>query len=407
MHTLLIHQAFSGPEDAGGTRHYEIARCLAAGGHRFTVVTSTVSYLSGARRTPSRNLGPEGNENAIRVFPSWTAHTLHRSFVWRVFAFLGFMVSSALTGLRTGPVDVVIGTSPPIFQAVSAWLVAVLRSRPFLLEVRDLWPEFAIDMGVLQNRLLIGIARGLERFLYWRATHIIVNSPAYRNYLVDRGVPGEKVSLVPNGADPAMFDPVGSGGDFRRRWNLPDDAFVATYAGALGMANDIPTIIKAAGELADDPSIRVVLVGDGKERARLEAVARDEGLTNVVFTGSVPKSEMPAVLAASDACIATLMDIPMFRTTYPNKVFDYMAAGRPTVLAVDGVIREVVEASEGGIFVQPGNGHELARGIRRLAENRPLAALMGTSARSYVIEHFDRRRQAEEFVTILERFAGK
>ena len=327
--------------------------------------------------------------------------------MWRVFAFLGFMASSVVTALGTGPVDVVIGTSPPIFQAVSAWLVSALRRRPFVLEVRDLWPEFAIDMGVLKSPLLIRLARALERFLYRRAAHLVVNSPAYRDYLIEHGVPEAKVTLVPNGVDPNMFDPQGDGREFRSRWGLPEDAFVATYAGALGMANDIPTILRAAQQLADDPSIRIALVGDGKERARLEATVREEGLANVVFTGSVPKSEMPAVLAGSDACIATLMDIPMFRTTYPNKVFDYMAAARPTVLAIDGVIRAVVEACDGGIFVPPGDSGALAEAIRRLAGDREAAAAMGSRARSYVVEHFDRRQQAEQFADVLERFGKR
>jgi glycosyltransferase involved in cell wall biosynthesis len=184
------------------------------------------------------------------------------------------------------------------------------------------------------------------------------------------------------------------------------DKFVVTYAGALGMANDISTILQAAKQLRDHPEIHFVLVGDGKERQNLETIAREWDLANVTFTGVVRKSEIPQVLAASDACVATLKDIPMFRTTYPNKVFDYMAAGRPTLLAIDGVIREVVEAAQGGVFIPPGDAENLAESTLWLSQNRERASRMGEAARRYVEEHFNRSDHADQFVTLVRQFVG-
>jgi glycosyltransferase involved in cell wall biosynthesis len=406
VHFLLIHQAFAGTGDAGGTRHYELARCLAADGHRFTVVTSNLSYLTGRPRKTERYIGPEGWEDSVRVVRTWTLNALHRSFVWRVAAFLSFMVSSVVASLRVRNVDLVIGTSPPIFQAVAAWVVSVLKRVPFILEVRDLWPEFAIDMGVLSNPTLIRFSRWLEGFLYSRATQIIVNSPAYEKYLLERGVPEAKITVVPNGVDPSMFDTEEDGREYRRELAFGPQVFIATYAGALGMANDIPTILRAAKLLEGRGDIKFVLVGDGKERPNLEGMAAKMELSNVVFPGSVAKARMPGVLAASDACLATLMNIPMFKTTYPNKVFDYMAAARPTVLGIDGVIREVVESAGGGIFVPPGDPEALAEAVTRLADDRQAAREMGQRARAYVEQHFDRRQQSALFATVLERAAG-
>lgn len=347
MHVLLIHQAFVGPQEPGGTRHYELAQQMRAHGYQCSIVASDISYLSGQSVVQKTGLVSEQDCNGVRVLRAYTYPALHRSFVWRVVSFVSFMCTSVWAGLRAGPVDVVMGTSPPIFQAVSAWLVALLRRKPFLLEIRDLWPEFAIDMGVLKNPLLIALSRWLEGFLYARATHLLVNSPAYRAYLINKGTPASKVSLIPNGVDPDMFTPEADGNAIRQRWQL-GDRFVVTYAGALGIANDIPVMLQAAEQLRDDDHIRFLIVGDGKERAALEAQAQQMGLSNVLFTGPQPKSEMPAVLAASDACIAILQNIQLFRTTYPNKVFDYMAAGRPTLLAIDGVIRDVIDAAHGG-----------------------------------------------------------
>lgn len=406
MRVLLIHQAFVSPLDAGGTRHFELGRYVRGRGHEFLIVASDLSYLSGRKHENTRGWVSRQEVEGITVYRAYTYPSLHRSFVWRVVSFLSFMVTSVWAGLRAGPVDLVMGTSPPIFQAVSAWLVAALRRKPFLLEIRDLWPDFAVDMGVLKNPVLIGLFRWLERFLYRRADHILVNSPAYRTIIVGKGVPAEKVSLIPNGVDPDMFDPAARGAGVRSELGLRDEV-VVLYAGALGMANDIGTILKAAMRLRSDPGVRWVFVGDGKERPALEAQAKEMGIADrVQFTGARPKSVMREFLGAADICVATLQNIPMFRTTYPNKVFDYMAAGRPTVLGIDGVIREVVEAAEGGVYVPPGDPEALAEAVRSLAADPERRRRHGAMARQYVVKHFDRRCQASEFVALLERVAS-
>ncbi len=374
-------------------------------GHSFTIVASKLSYLTGQQTTAEQGWLSEEDIDGVRVFRVATPRLLHRSFAWRVAVFLSFMVLSVVAAMQAGPVNLVIGTSPPIFQAVSACLVAALRRRPFLLEIRDLWPDFAIAMGVLKNPLLIALSRWLERFLYSRATHLLVNSPAYRDYLIVRGVAPDRVTLIANGVDPDPFDPAATGERQREHWDL-QGKFVVTYAGALGLANDIPVLLEAADRLRDDFEIRFLLVGDGKERANLEAAAHRLGLPNVTFTGPCPKSDVPEVLAASDACVAILQDLPMFRTTYPNKVFDYMAAGRPTILAIDGVIRQVVEAANGGIFVPPGDAKALAEAVYSLSKDRSRSRSMGCAARSYVVQHFNRHDQAMQFLDLVCRVGG-
>jgi lipopolysaccharide/colanic/teichoic acid biosynthesis glycosyltransferase len=402
LRVVLIHQAFVSPDEAGGTRHYELAKRAVEQGIAFTIVASDISYLTGARAGGGDERISEQNFDGVRVRRAYTYPSLHRSFVWRVVSFLSFMLTSIRTALRAGRVDVVMGTSPPIFQAASAWLVALVRRRPLLLEIRDLWPAFAIDLGVLRNRALIRLSRWLERFLYAHAAHLLVNSPAYRDYLISKGVPPDRVTLIANGVDAAMFAPDSRGERVRESLRLTDK-FVVTYAGALGMANDIETILRAATRLVEYPQIHFLLVGDGKERARLETLARKLNVVNVTFIGARPKAEMPELLAASDACVATLKDIAMFRTTYPNKVFDYMAAARPTVLAIDGVIRRVIETAQAGVFVPPGDDRALADAVLALNDDRERAAKMGRNARAYVVEHFDRKQQANDFAALLHR----
>jgi len=404
MRILIIHQWFATPSEPGGTRHFELTSKLVERGHQCAIVASNLSYVTGGKIIDGRGLVVEQSVGGLRILRAYAYPSVHRSFTGRLVSFFSFMATSVWAALRVKDVDLVMGTSPPLFQAVSAWLVALLRRRPFLLEIRDLWPEFAIDIGVLKNPVLIKLSRWLERFLYGRATHFLVNSPAYRDYLVDKGIAPERISLIANGVDPDMFQPQADGQSVRQQLRL-DGKFVVTYAGALGMANDIETILRAASQLRDDRSIHFLFVGGGKEQANLQKLAQSLNLENVTFAGGRNKNEMPEILAASDACLATLKNIPMFRTTYPNKVFDYMAAARPTILAIDGVIRDVVENAEGGIFVPPGDATALAEAVRSLRADPDRGRSMGLSARRYVQEHFNRHRQADDFADLLEHLS--
>jgi glycosyltransferase involved in cell wall biosynthesis len=233
----------------------------------------------------------------------------------------------------------------------------------------------------------------------------MVNSPAYVGYVKERGA--RQVELIPNGADPSMFDPAADGADFRRAHHLADK-FVTMYAGAHGMSNDLGVVLEAARQLAEDtPEVEIVLVGDGKEKSALMARAAAMSLPNVTFLPSVPKTGMAEVLAAADACIATLKPLEEYKWTYPNKVFDYMAAGRPVALAIDGVIREVVEGADCGLFAAPGNPSALAEVIRQLARDRQRSRIMGLRGRAYLEEHFSRETMAEALLKMLEALAAK
>ena len=405
MRILLLNQAFVSPDEPGHTRHFEMAKFLQARGHELVIVASDLNYQTGQRTVERRGMFAEQNFDGVRVLRSYIFPALHRSYVWRIVSFFSFMFSSVWTALQVRDVDLVMGTTPPIFQAVSAWFVALVRRKPFLLEVRDLWPEFGVSMGVLTNPVLIALGRWLEKFLYARATHILVNSPAYKEYMVGKAVPEEKVTFIPYGTDVDMFHPDVDGAPIRAELGM-QDKFVVLYAGALGQANDIDTILRAAEILKGEGNIRFVLFGDGKERVRLEADAEKRGLSNVVFAGVRAKKEMPGVVAAADVCLAILQDIPMFRTTYPNKVFDYMAAGRATMLVIDGVSRQLIESSGGGGFVQPGNDEALAKAVLELSTDPKRVRQMGQNAREYLVRHLDRRDRLDETLELLTRLVG-
>jgi glycosyltransferase involved in cell wall biosynthesis len=407
MHILLIHQAFASLDEAGGTRHHELARYLVDQGNKVTVITSPVSYLSGKSRRKMHWIEKEVDPAGIIILRTYTYPALHRSFFHRILSFISFMVSSFWAGLLVPKVDLVWGTSPPIFQGITAWALARLKRAPFLFEVRDLWPAFAIAVGVLHNPLVIRASLFLERFLYRHADRVVVNSPGYIEHVTRRGA--KQVELIPNGSDPTMFDPSSSGTAFRQIHGL-EGKFLVVYAGAHGLSNDLEVILQAAEILRDQTGIHFILVGDGKEKPALQAKAKQLSLKNLVFLAPVPKREMAEVLAAADVCVAILKPLELYKTTYPNKVFDYMAAGRPVVLAIDGVVRKVIEEANAGIPVEPGNPAALAQAIQILELDHKLGGdqckRMGSAGRRYVEQHLSRAVSAQKLALLLKEMGG-
>lgn len=405
MHILLIHQAFAAIDQPGGTRHYELAEFLVQQGHRVTVITSPVSYLTGRPHAAAQTwTGSDRATPQLEILRVYTYQAFHRSFFHRVISFFSFMFSSFFAGFRIRQVDLVWGTSPPIFQGFTAWLLARLKGVPFLFEVRDLWPAFAIGIGVLRHPLLIRASLWLERFLYRRADRVMVNSPGFIDHVSARGA--RRVELLPNGADPAMFYPQDDGQAFRQQYDL-QDKFVVLYAGAHGMSNDLDVVLDAAQRLDGSSHVCFVLVGDGKEKPALQVRAKKLGLHNVLFLPPAPKSRMGEVLAAADACLAILKPLDLYKSTYPNKVFDYMAAGRPVVLAIDGVIREVVESASAGIFTPPGDAARLARTVQRIAADPENARRLGMNGRNCIIHNFSRPELARQFTLLVQEMGRK
>jgi len=407
VHILLIHQAFAALDEPGGTRHHELARYLAGKGHRVTVIASPVSYLTGTALQEGASqerpgAAPESRDGGVEILRAYTYRAFHRSFLHRVFSFFSFMASSFFLGLRLRQVDLVWGTSPNIFQGVTAWALARLKRAPFLFEVRDLWPAFAVQVGVLKQPVLIRLSEWLERFLYRQADLVMINSPGFREHVLSRGA--RRVELVPNGADAGMFHPEADGRAFREahlKDRVAEAVFLALYAGAHGLSNDLETVLEAARLLREREDIAFVLLGDGKEKPNLMRRAAELGLQNLHFLPPVPKSEMPEALAAADACIAILKPVPLYATVFPNKVFDYMAAGRPVILAIDGVIRQVVEEARAGIYSPPGDAGALAQAVQFLAAHREESREMGMNGRRCVEENFNRPLLAEKLAQIV------
>lgn len=399
MHILIIHQAFSSLEDAGGTRHYEMAVFLKQQGHQVTVIASPVNYLTGKSQGRMKWIDRQVDENGIVILRAFTYAAWHRSFFHRVITFISFMVSSFFAALSVGKVDFVWGTSPPIFQGATAWLAARLKGAIFLFEVRDLWPEFAIAVGVLKSPVIIRLSRWLEKFLYSHADQVIVNSPGYLEYVTERGA--RAVQLIPNGADPDMFSSK-RGPELKKSWDLTDQKIVL-YAGAHGISNDLDVVLETASILRDRSDITFVFVGDGKEKANLIRQAKELALENVSFLPPAKKNEMADIFAAATVCLAILKPLGWYKTTYPNKVFDAMAAGRPVILCIDGVIRRLVEDAKAGIFAEPGNPSALADTILQVVDDPEKCEVMGKNGLALINKDYSRKQIADQFLALLDK----
>ena len=397
MHILYLHQFFMTRAGVGGTRSYEFARRFVRQGHSVTMVTAASPPAQAGRR----------REDGIEVvavpagFGDYVRAT-KLGYGRRALEFARFAVAATRTVLGVPRPDVVYATSPPLTMAVPALAASKRFGAPLVFEVRDLWPEAPIQMGALPNPVLQRAARALEKAVYRNSDHVNALSPGMRDGVVAAGVPGERVSMIPNACDLDVFDPSLDGSDMRERLSL-GDRFVCSYFGTMGEANDLTQVVDAA-PLA--PDVTFVLHGDGKRRESLRARARERGADNVVFSEPVrDKASVARLAAASDACMTIYKDVPILATCSPNKLFDTFAAGRPAVVNCDGWMRSLVEDNEAGVFARPGDPADLAAQVLALREDPERRARMGANARALAEREFDRDLLAGRMLEVLERVA--
>lgn len=403
MRILIIHQFYLGKSESGGSRFNQLARYWTAHGHQVTVLAGTVNYATGKKSTSYRSgwVTEEQDESGARVLRCHVSESYNRSYPGRLWAYFSFLASATWAGLfRAGKHQVIVASSPPLFVGIPAFVISRLRRIPLVFEVRDLWPQFAVETGVLTNHWIIRLSCWLERFLYRKADHINVLTPAFHDILLSRGIPGKKLSMIPNGADLDLFQPRAHDKGVVSQYGW-DDKFVVLYAGAHGRANALEQVLGTARLLLDHSNILFALVGDGMEKPRLKTQASMLGLTNVQFIDAQPKSRMPEITSAADVGLAVLKKTDGFKSVYPNKLFDYMACARPVIVAIDGAARSLVEEAHAGIFAEPEDSAQLRDAVLALYGDRDLAHQYGQNGYAYVRDHFSRDRQADQYLELL------
>ncbi len=400
MHVLYIHQYFQTREQAGGTRSYEFARHLVEAGHNVTVLSGAMQYYSGT--TPERyrrKLLLREVVDGIDVVRVGIPFSYKRGFISRNLGFLYFMVASTMAGLWTRSIDVIFATSTPLTVGVPAYLLSRMKRVPFIFEVRDLWPESAVAVGVLRSRVLITVAEWAEAFFYRKAIVVIALTRGIWRALRDKGVPQEKLQLITHGADVDLFKPLSKDNAVRAELGL-QGKFVAVYSGAHGLANGLEVVIETARLLRETTGVAFLMAGDGAAKENLVRLADDYGLRNVIFLDPRPRSQLPEVLAAADLCLMILRNVPSFQTACPNKLFDYLAAGRPVLVNFPGEVKEMLQDTDAGIFVQPDDPHGMAQAILQLKGDPARCTEMGQRARALALD-FAREKQAQKLESVL------
>ncbi|MGO4132463.1 glycosyltransferase family 4 protein [Janibacter sp. RAF20_2_2] len=373
---VLVLNHFAAPRgEAGGTRHVELFSRLE--GWESLIIASNLNPQTG------RKVGDSDGFVTVPVV-GYSSNGISRILNWVCYA-----VSATLRGLRVGRVNVVYGSSPHLLAALAAWLLAVLKRAPFVLEVRDLWPKVLVDMNHLsETSPVYRVLTALEEFLYARAKTIVIMAEGSRTELVARGVDGAKIVYIPNGADPEDFEPSAPRDELRARYGF--DKVTAVYAGAHGPANGLDLLLDGAESV---PEVDVVLVGGGVLKETLRQDAERRGLANVRFMDPIAKDEIPDLLAAADIGLHVLADVELFRSAVsPNKVFDYMAAGLSTLTNCPGLVADLVERADAGIAVSP---TEIGRGLSHLlALDEHQRATHGMSGRGWIESNQSRRAMA-------------
>lgn len=411
MKILYVSQYFPPEMGAPAARAAELSRHWARDGHQVTVLTGFPNHPTGVvapeYRRKVRRLVMREEVGGVNVVRTWLLPFPNRKTHERMLNYSSFCVSAASTGLFVERPDVVIATSPQLLVGLSGWCIARWKHVPLVFEVRDLWPESlaAVGMGDHDSLLHRSLAK-VAGFLYRKSDRVVVVTPAFADHLVEHWqVPQEKIAIVENGVETELFSPQASS-DLRHELGA-EGKFVVCYIGTLGMAHGLETLVEAAARLQSaKPEILFLLVGEGADKERIQALARSRGLANLRFVDQQPREKIPSYIRASDACLVLLKKTELFKTVIPTKMLEFMSCARPVILGVDGQARKILDAAQAGIFVEPENVGDLVRAITRLAADAGLCEFLGRNGRRHILEHFSRRQTAKTYIDVLERLTN-
>jgi glycosyltransferase involved in cell wall biosynthesis len=405
MRILYLSQYF--PPEAGATqnRAFEMGRNWVRLGHRVTVLAEIPNHPSGIIPPEFRGRLYERAElEGMQVIRLWVKASPKKNFTNRMAFYLSYMFNAILAGLllARGRFDLIYASSPPLFVGAAALALSKLRRTPLVFEVRDLWPESAVALGELSDRQAIALATRLEEACYRQARLVVVVTRGVLSTLQARGVPLEKLALIPNGAnvDQFQFQPEGRE-QIRRELGL-GDKFVAIYAGIFGIAQQLETVIEAARLVRDDPTFHFILIGDGPRRADLIAQAELQALTNLTILPEMPPERIPAYLSAADLALVPLRNLDLFSGALPSKLVDAWACQRPVLLSIAGEAKAILEQAGGGLFVPPEDPLALIEALRSVQIQPELRKQMGDAGRAYTVAHHSRRALAEKLAERLE-----
>ena len=406
MRILFLTHYFPPEVNAPASRTFEHCRAWARAGHEVTVLTCAPNHPNGQVYPGYRNaLWTTERVDGIRVVRLWTWLAANEGFLRRTLNYVSFLAAAVAAAPFVPAADVVISTSPQFFCGLAGFALGRAKRAPWVLEVRDLWPESILAVGAIRSPAVIRFLEGLESWAYRKAHRIVSVTESVRRPHAGARHPRGEDRRRQERRRPLDLQPPRQGPMLARELGL-EGRFVAAYFGTHGMAHRLETVLEAAKLLEHDPRIAFLLAGGGAERARLLARKEEMGLANVVMLDQQPKARMPALWGLSDVSLVLLKRTDLFKTVIPSKIFEAMAMERPIVLGVEGESRGIVEGAGCGIAIEPDNAAELASAVTRLADDPALARAMGERGRRHVTTHFDRDVLAARFERLLADLAG-
>lgn len=409
MHILFLTDNFPPEVNAPASRTYEHAREWVKAGHKVTVITCAPNFPRGRVFDGYKNkLCQSEDMDGITVIRVWTYITANEGFYKRTLDYMSFMLAANIAAIGVRGVDVIVGTSPQFFTAVGALGVSLFKRRPWVFELRDIWPESIKAVGAIKDGPVLSLLERLELFLYRRAKAVVAVTHSFKDALVNRGIAASKIHVITNGADLSKFAPRPKPPELAERLGLTD-CFVAGYVGTHGMAHGLETLLHAAEIVADHPdgaAVRILLLGDGARKSDLIALADRKGLTNVVFVDSVSKAEVADYWALLDVSIIHLKRDPLFTTVIPSKLFECMAMGLPILHGVEGESAAILNREGAGECFEPENAEALATALLRLCRDQKTLSEYREKAVAGA-PRYDRANLAMDMLTVLEHVARR
>ncbi len=396
MRILFLSHYFPPEVNAPATRTYEHCKEWVKRGHEVTVISCVPHHPMGKVYPGYKNRFYQvEDKDGIRAVKIWTYITANEGFVKRTWNYIFYMKMAILVAPFIGKADVVISTSPQFFNGLAGYFVSRIKRAPWVLEIRDLWPESILTVGAIKNKTIIKILEYLEMFAYRKADLIVPVTNAFKTYMVGKGIDEQKIQVITNGVNLEYYHPV------EKNQELADELgvsgkFVAAYVGTHGMAHHLETILEAAQQ-CDNPDVVFLMVGEGAEREKLFEMKKRLGLDNVVMARQLPKDKMPALWSITDVSLVLLKKSDLFKSVIPSKIFESMAMQCPVILGVEGEVKGIIEQAESGICIEPESVTELLQAISSLYQDPGRANKMGMRGRKFVSENYDRSVLAERF----------
>jgi glycosyltransferase involved in cell wall biosynthesis len=404
MKILFLSDNFPPESNAPAIRTYEHTREWVKAGHEVTVVTCAPNFPRGDVYEGYRNrLFQREEMDGIRVIRVWTYIAANEGSIKRIIDYVSFMLSSLAACIFLKRPDVVIGTSPQFFTAAAAWLVAKLKRRPFVFELRDLWPETILAVGAMKQGRLVEAIECFASFLYRQADLMVPVTESFARHLEEEGVDPRRIVVVTNGIEPGQYHPSREPMELRDEKGIPRDAFVAGYVGTLGMCHGLSAVVDAAELTRGDARFHYVMMGSGADRGEIEQLARERELENLTILEGGPRQDALDLLNAVDVSLVLLRDSPLFETVIPSKLFEAMELEKPILLGVRGESRRiVVEEARCGIAFPPEDAEAMVAALRELERDAALRKQLAERGREALAERFRRSTLAAKMSAAIE-----